>query len=153
MLLLYLFLGLLGHLVLHAKRCVFIFFIFYFYFFTTHTKRPPTIVTFVGYGVAGYMPRPDVKRMSHEELVVLACGFVAIYVFFWVCSYGLAELSVGERAWCGRWEVRANGREEEVVEAELVGALDGTASCLDLGLDDHDDRAEMVEVCVDVAVE
>ena len=88
------------------------------------------------------MPRPDVKRMSHEELVVLACGFVAIYVFFWVCSYGLAELSM-------------NGREEEKVEAEveaaLKGPVDGTASCLDLGLDDHDDRAEMVEVevCVD----
>ena len=93
--------------------------------------------------------------MSHEELVVLACGFVAIYVFFWVCSYGLAELSVGERAWCRRWEVRANGREEEVVEAALKGPVDGKASCLDLSLDDHDDRAEaeMVGVCVDVVVE
>ena len=74
--------------------------------------------------------------------------------FFWVCGYGLAELSGGER---GRrhWEVCANGREEEVVEAALKGPVDGKASCLDSGLDDHDDRAEaeMVEVCVDVVVE
>ena len=72
-----------------------------------------------------------------------------------MCSYGLAELSAGERAWCGRWEVRANRREEEVVEAALKGPVDGTASCLELGLDDQDDRveAEMVGVCVDVVVE